>query len=234
MVSSISLSKFFFLLFSLPVLFQRVPVGEKLQGEGIWARGNTVLLFTKVRPCTDESVIPASQILISTDTGRSWTQRGPRLEGKDFAFIHERNGLVWLAGFHTAEFGADPFILVPTSPSFSWKRYTIYKGPSILEWIAFQKRGQLIARVRRINTYDENWKEYFHKSVDGGRSWRLIGSASTLGRQPGIAFRKIESETPTWRTVDESNGGFAVQHLETGSWRTVSSFPSTPCPGDRR
>ena len=234
MVSSISLSKIFFLLVSLPVLFQRVPGGEQLEAEGIWARGDTVLLFTKVRPCSEESVIPASQILISTDAGRSWTQRGPRLKGKDFAFIYERNGRVWLAGFHTAEFGADPFILVPTSPSFSWKRHTIYKGPSNLEWIAFQKRGQLIARVRCINTFDENWREYFHKSDDGGRSWRLMGSASALGRQPGIAFRKIESQMNNWRTLEAGDGGFAVQHIEDGSWRAVSSFPSTPCAGGRR
>lgn len=206
---------------------------EKVDGEGIWGRGKTVLLFTKVRPCTEETEIPSAQILVSIDGGQSWTKRGPRIEGSDFEFLYERNGHVWIAGFHTAEFGADPFILVPTKSSLRWNRYTIYEGPSILERIAFQKNGQLIARVRRINTSDENWKEYIHKSVDGGRTWRLVGPATKRGHELGVAFKRIESKTPTWRILEAGDGGFAVQHHEHGSWRTVSSFPSTPCLGDR-
>lgn len=231
---SISPSKVFLLFVCLPVFIQGVAEAEKSEGKGIWAQGQTVLLFTKVRPCTSE--IPSAQILVSIDGGRSWTKRGPRVEGSDFEFLYERKGQVWIAGFHTAEFGADPFIMVPTDSSFNWNRYTIYEGSSFLERIVFQKKGQLIARVRYINTFDENWKEYIHKSVDGGRSWSLVGPAPTLGREPGVAFKRIERKTPTWRIVDANDGGFAVQHRERehGSWRTVSRFPSTRCPGDHR
>jgi len=229
---SISPFRVFLLLVCLPVFLQGVPKAEKSEGKGIWARGQTVFLFTKVRPCIEESEIPSAQILVSTDGGWSWTKRGPRIEGSDFEFLYERKGEVWIAGSHTAEFGADPFILVPTS-LFNWNRYTIHEGPSYLERIAFQKKSQLIARVRHINTFDENWKEYIHKSVDGGRSWSLVGPGTKRGGEPGVVFKRLGRKIPTWRIVDESDGGFTVQHLERGAWRTVSSFPSTPCPGDR-
>ncbi len=231
---SISPSTVFLLLACLTVFLQD-PKAEQLDAKGIWTQGQTVLLFTKVHPCTEESEIPSAQILVSTNEGRSWTQRGPREEGGDFEFLYESKGQVWIAGFHTAELGADPFILVPTS-LFNWNRYTIHEGPSFLERIAFQKSGHLIARVRYINFWDENWKEYFHKSIDGGRSWSLVGLAPTCVREPGMAFKRIGRTTPTWRIVDANDGGFAVQHRgrEHGSWRTVSRFPSAPCPGDRR
>jgi hypothetical protein len=80
------------LLVALPVFLQGVPQAERSDGKGIWARGNTVLLFTKVRPCIEEQEIPSAQILVSTDGGRSWTERGPRIEGSDFEFLHERKG----------------------------------------------------------------------------------------------------------------------------------------------
>lgn len=230
---SISPSKILLLLVALPVFLQGVPKAERSDGKGIWACGKTVLLFTKVRPCIEEQEIPSAQILASTDGGRSWTKRGSRIEGSDFEFLHETEGQVWIAGFHTAELGADPFILAPTS-SLNWNRYTIYQGASYLERISFQKRGQLTARVRYIDMWNENWKEYLHKSVDGGRSWSLVGLATTRARESGVAFKRIGRETLSWRIVDANNGGFAVQHRVRArrSWRTVSRFPWTPCAGE--
>lgn len=232
---SISLSKLFFLIVFLPLLWE-VPEGERLQAEGIWARGDTVLLFVKVRPCTEESVLPSAQILASMDRGRSWNERGPRLEGKDFSFIYENRGQIWLAGFHTAEFGAEPFILVPTDSSLNWNKYTIYEGPAYLEGIAFQTKNQLIARVRHINVRNQNWKVYLHQSIDGGRSWRQVGRSNSGRRERGIAFKEIEMQTADWRIVDAPDGSFAVEHRELAqkSWMTVSQFPLKRCRSDQR
>lgn len=229
---SISISKLFFLIVFLPLVWE----GERWQPEGIWARGDTVLLFLKVRPCTEEAVIPSAQILASLDRGRSWSERGPRLEGKDFAFIHENRGQIWLAGFHTAEFGAEPFILVPTDSSLNWKKYTIYEGPGYLEGIAFQPKNQLLARVRHINARNKNWRVYLHQSLDGGRSWRQVGRANSAGIERGIAFKKIKMQTADWRIVDTTDGIFAVEHRELAekTWMKVSQFSVKRCPSHQR
>jgi hypothetical protein len=226
---------FLLLLVCCPLLPEVAQAQENVDAKGILARGDRVILFTRVRRCAEESQIPSAQIFVSTDAGRSWSKRGPQLKGNDFEYVYERGGRIWIAGLHTAEFGADPFILVPTDWGIDWHRYNIYEGPGDLERIAFLARSHLTARVRHINVRDENWKEYIHESVDGGRSWKLVGLVGKVRGASGLAFERIRKRAPKWRIVESGDGGFVVQHRRglRAPWRTVSRFPWKRCLGDR-
>jgi hypothetical protein len=208
---------------------------ENFAGKGILAIGNNVLLFTTVRVCSAEPQLPSAQMLVSTDGGRSWHKRGPRLEGSEFEFVYQRRGQVWIAGLHTAEGpGIDPFVLVPSrrQQRFSWRKYIIHEGPSDLEGIAFGKKAELSALVSHIDMRNEDWKGvlYLHRSSNGGTSWRLVGRAVGARRQRGTPFERIAKENRAWRIVDQDDGGFVVQHRGAHeSWLTASRFPLKPC-----
>jgi hypothetical protein len=207
---------------------------ENVTPEGIFALNDSVVLFTKVLSCNNQSDLPAAQIFVSADGGATWAKRGPGLEGSEFEYAYERDGKLWIAGEHTAEGpSSDQFILVPGETSSEWIIHTIYEGPSELKGIAFHENGELVAWIRHINVHKEDWPgaTYIHKSYDGGRTWKTLGRLKTRSNQPGQWFLKIGMQASTWQIVDQGQSGVLIQHQrkEKANWETVSRFPLIPC-----
>jgi hypothetical protein len=208
--------------------------GESVSAKGILAHNGAAILFAEIRHCSAEPQLPAAQIFVSTDDGKSWSKRGPEIDGSEFEYAYKTGAALWIVGLHTAEGpGIDPFILVPAPSPFTWERHAIYDGPAELKAVRFGGRGHLSALVRHINVHDENGGGpiYRHESVDGGRSWKSEGRAKAALSSAGKNFAKITKRDSDWRIRDRADGGFDVQHRlgRQAAWRTMSEFPWQAC-----
>jgi hypothetical protein len=110
---------------------------------GIWARGDTVLLFAFFRACGDESAdYPSLQTLISKDAGKTWAKTGPRFYGEALMFILPDQGpntikdagndaskrtkdQLWLASEWVIEGPGDPALMLFAADSAEWPRFKV-------------------------------------------------------------------------------------------------------------
>jgi hypothetical protein len=206
---------------------------ELVSAKGILAQGDAVFLFAQVSHCAtlSDPGVPAAQIFVSIDGGRTWSKKGPELEGNEFKYAYDTKTGLWVAGLHTAEDVADPFILVPGKAPFEWDLRTIYDGPSALGRLAFLRNGDLLARIIHIDHQTGKGRLYLHASSDGGRSWRTVGRAKQEFPKGLREFAEIAKQTADWRIVDRDDSGFAVEHRAGARkpWQTMSAFPVQRC-----
>lgn len=209
---------------------------ENVSGYGVWAHGDIIVLFAQAYPCPPGELPPpgAAQLFVSTDGGKGWEKRGPRLAGSEFQYIHEAGTRLWIVGEHTAEGPAsEPFILVPDEKSLAWSLHVIYEGASELEGIAVTNSGDFIAWIRHLKLKDNGWTGplFVHKSSDGGQTWHVVGRATKGPRTLGTAFKKIEEETATWRVTNQDSRGSAVEYRpdENSPWKLVMAFQQDEC-----
>ena len=206
---------------------------ELVDGRGILARKDAVVLFAGVSHCATVSDprVPAAQIFVSTDGGKTWSKKGPALEGNQFRYAYDTSAGLWVAGLHTLEDGADPFVLAPGKEPYQWDLRPIYDGASDLGLVAFRKDGELLAWVHHHDLVNDKWQTYLHASADGGRSWRTVGHAKRAHEKGLREFAEIRKRTPQWRIVSHDDGGFAVEHRRGAQAprRTVSEFPVQGC-----
>jgi hypothetical protein len=207
---------------------------ENIGGDGILLHGKTVVLFAHVSTCASEGQIPAAQIFVSLNSGRTWQRRGPRLEGSAFAYVLDDGATFRVAGSHTAEGPElDPFLLVSAGDLSHWSVERIYSGPSELKSIALESNGDLTAWIKRIAVSKEQLEGsiWAYRSLDNGSTWRVAGRVPKDAVAPeGRIFSKIRTVDRDWRLLSMEDGGFEVQHRETnGGWRTVRKFPLEMC-----
>jgi photosystem II stability/assembly factor-like uncharacterized protein len=207
--------------------------------DGIFAHGNAVILFTKVSAldCMEPQA-DAAQIFVSTDQGKTWTKRGPAIDGSEFQYVLGTGGKLWVVGIHIAEGPAiDPFILAPVGAAYAWRLRRIYSDPSWLQGVAFRGKSTLIAWVSHVSLEAEDWTTgptYAYESVNGGVSWKRTHRVKSVPkREPSLRFfQKISKQSGDWMTVDLDEGGFVVKHRDgpKAPWKTVSEFHTPDCP----
>jgi len=207
---------------------------ENVGADGILLHGKTVVLFAHVSTCAAEGQIPAAQVFVSLDAGKTWDKRGPLIEGSAFEYVLDDGTTLRVAGSHTAEGPEiEPFLFVSTGDLSEWKLHRIYKGPSELKSVALNGNGHLVAWVKHIDPHQESWEgsTYAYESRDNGATWGVLGPVPNGTTTPaGRVFSKIEKEDRGWRVVDMEGGGFEVQHLEVDhSWKTAHKFPLQMC-----
>src|SRR6185503_5956205 len=139
-------------------------------------RGRTLYLFADVHGCGAEPSLPAAQIFVSSDGGRTWTKRGPAVLGSDLEYVQASADGVWVGGLHTAEGpGIDPFLLVPTDAASSdWRLRTISEGPAELRGLARAGVSAIFAWIHRVDIHDKPIAKpdvTFH-SDDRGDTWK--------------------------------------------------------------
>src|SRR5262249_52445638 len=87
---------------------------ENIEADANLVQNKAILLFTRAG-CVDWPPPGIAQLLVSTDSGRSWNKSGPALAGYEFTSVYQRDGKVWILGQHTAEGpSTDPFLFLPT------------------------------------------------------------------------------------------------------------------------
>jgi hypothetical protein len=209
------------------------PETDLVRATGILALGDAVILFTQVSPCAkaSEPVLPAAQMFVSIDGGRTWSKKGPELEGDEFQYVYDTGAALWVAGMHTAEGPADPFILVPGTASFEWEAHAIYEGSAALGQLAFGGNGELLARIIHVDLVSDKGRVYLHASSDGGRSWRIIGRTKSDYPKGARRFAEIRKQTAQWRIAVREDSQFAIEHRAGTQqpWQTASEFPLPDC-----
>ena len=204
---------------------------ELVSAKGILAVGDAIVLFAEVSHCATLPHPPAAQILVSTDGGKTWSKKGPKLEGSEFRYTYASATGLWVAGLHTAEDPADPFLLAPRPRPFAWDLHTIYAGPADLGSLAFGRNGGLLAWIDHVDRGSGKERVYVHSSADGGRRWKTVGRARRESAKGLQDFAAITRETAGWRIVDRPDHGFDVEHRAAPqeAWQTASAFPQPAC-----
>jgi hypothetical protein len=206
---------------------QDAPYTYPPYADGIWARGNTIILFARLNECGGpyRPILP----LVSKDGGKTWTARGPRLEGSDLEYILDTGAELWIAGEDIAEGPShDPYVLLYRADAAEWPQILIYDDAAHLLAMAREtKTGKLLAWVRHIDFNTEDWTGpvYLHRSVDGGRTWRVVRKVTRVPRStPGLHFfHGLPRRSGPWRI---SRRGSAVENLQSdGKWHLVTSLP---------
>ncbi|HEY6249291.1 MAG TPA: hypothetical protein VI685_04985 [Candidatus Angelobacter sp.] len=144
-----------------------------------------------------------------------------------------KDGKVWIVGEHTAEGpDTDPFIFVPSETGDHWQMRIIYQGNAAVDHIAWGSQGELFAWIEYARLSDLTYgPPYIYQSLDGGRTWKILGRASRYQVEVAEEFKKISTHMdPLWRVVNATRGA-AVQHRESEAapWKTVWRSPSPPC-----
>ncbi len=171
--------------------------------DGIWARGDTVILFARFNPC-GEPYRPI-QPLVSRDGGKTWVARGPRLLGSELDYILETRAALWIAGESIAEGPtSQPYLLLYRADSAEWPQVLIYEDAADLLAMAREtKTGRLLAWVRHIDFNSENWTGpvYLHQSRDQGRTWSSVRRVRHVLKQaPGLRFfQELPQRSGAWR-----------------------------------
>src|SRR5262249_3029645 len=94
--------------------------------DGIWARGDAVILFARFNPC-GEPYRPI-QPLVSRDGGKTWVASGPRLLGSELDYILDTGAALWIAGESIAEGPtSQPYVLLYRADSAEWPQVVIYE-----------------------------------------------------------------------------------------------------------
>lgn len=198
-----------------------------VSADGVLVESNMTVLFTRAH-CKESPPAGGAQLLISTDGGRSWKRRGPRLDGYEFDFASQKDGKVWIAGQHTAEGPeTNPFIFVPGESGTDWQMRTIREGNGPLKRLAWGSKGELNAWIQHLRLADEGWAgpTYIHQSLDGGRTWKVLGRSRDLHLE-AVEFKDIgEIRNPLWRIVDArvKSGELILQRRESkeSPWKRV-------------
>jgi hypothetical protein len=106
---------------------------------GIWARGDLVILFARLNKCG--APYRPVQPLVSTDGGNTWGATGPRLESSDLEYFLDAGSELFTAGEDIAEGPASsPFLLVYRATDNAWQQSEIYDQASELLGIAREQR----------------------------------------------------------------------------------------------
>ena len=210
----------------------RGEAAESIRGRGIFERG-ALYLFAEVHRCGPEAALPAAQIFVSSDGGKTWVKRGPELPGSELAYVQASSDGLWVAGLHTAEGpGIDPFLLVPAdSASSDWRLRPISEGPAELRGVGRAGSNGFVAWIRPVDIHEKPHPdpEVLLRSDDGGATWKADAAPKRSPDAHIKRFARVASRSASWRIIDRKDGGFDVQRRGPGGWQLVKAFPWVRC-----
>jgi hypothetical protein len=208
---------------------------EKLSFVGVWAHGDTVLLFATVHKCNDEinETTQPLQTLVSKDEGKTWARSGPRLMWSKFEFILDTGTEIWIAGDNYDAEGpaSSPFILLADPDRRDWQKFEIYHGYDELIAVARDERdgNRFLAWVNHLMLFDnpdgEDDPTFLHESLDHAGTWHPLRKVKSV---PKVAtglrfFEEIPNKSRGWRITNSDQPTSALEHLgQDGKWHQVA------------
>jgi len=197
----------------------------------IWTNGNIVLFFAPMRACEGEETYIPMQTLVSTDGGRSWSKRGPRLFGSSFLYILNVGGETWIAGDSYVEGPAhDSFLLLVDPNNAEWPQFSIYDGPEEFRALAHDERNpnRFVAWIDHVDLNDSDATHIFlHESLDRGRTWHVVKEVKRVPKSmPELRFfKEPPQESGSWR-VGTFTLPRTLEHLgQDGKWHRAATLP---------
>lgn len=194
---------------------------------GIWARGDLVILFARFNNCG--APYRPVQPLVSTDGGKTWGVTGPRLESSDLEYFLDTGSELFTAGEDIAEGPAhSPFLLVYRATDNAWQQSEIYDQASELLGIAHEaKTGRFLTWVRHLELKKDDWSGpiFLHQSLDEGKTWSVVREVRRVPRTaPGLRFfREHLDQSGSWRLT--KTGSRAERRQDDGKWHLVTLLP---------
>jgi hypothetical protein len=211
-----------------------VPEENLTSPQGIWAHGDTVLLFGMMHRCKDEVDIPyrPQQTLVSKDGGKTWARRGPRLMGSTVDFILDTGEEIWIAGdSYDSEGPANtPFLLLFDADSTEWPKFDIYDGYDELLALAHDNRdsNRFLAWVNHLMSNEDTDPTFLHESLDHGRTWHAVKKVKRVPKSsPGLHFfQQIPQQSGAWRIANADQPSAALERLgPDGKWHQAAKLP---------
>ena len=213
---------------AMAMIFSICAAQDIPSANGIWARGDLVILFARLDKC-DAPYRPV-QPLVSTDGGKTWGVTGPLLESSDLEYFLDTRSELFIAGEDIAEGPAhNPFLLVYRATDNTWQQSEIYDQASELLGIAHEaKTGGFLAWVRHLELQkngDWSGPVFLHRSLDGGKTWSVVREVKRVPRTaPGLHFfREHLDQSGSWRLT--KTGSRAERRQDDGKWRLVTILP---------
>ncbi len=213
---------------AMAMIFNICAAQDVPSANGIWARGDLVILFARLDKCG--APYRPIQPLLSSDGGKTWDVTGPRLESSDLEYFLDTRSELFIAGEDIAEGPAhSPFLLVYRATDNAWQQSEIYDQASELLGIAHEaKTGRFLAWVRHLELKKNgDWSGpiFLHRSVDAGKTWSVVRKVRGVPRMaPGLRFfREHLDQSGSWRLT---KAGFrAERRQDDGKWHPVTILP---------
>jgi photosystem II stability/assembly factor-like uncharacterized protein len=193
-----------------------------LELAAVAAAGNTIVAVGNLHSA---SVTMFSTLLLSADSGRTWTEAHDRIRGAALdrvQFLDENTG--WAAGEKLQPLPQDPFLLLTTDGGKSWRQRSIFSDSAenrfgIIQQFGFTARDSGSLIVDRGSGADGDRYELY-ESPDGGQSWSFKQSSMkplTLRRPPAVST--------DWRLrVDSRTQSYRVERRSGERWTDISAF----------
>lgn len=212
---------------AIAMIFSICAAQDIPSANGIWARGDLVILFARFNNCG--APYRPVQPLVSTDGGKTWGVIGPLLESSDLEYFLDTGSELFIAGEDIAEGPAhSPFLLVYRATDNAWQQSEIYDQASELLGIAHDaKTGKLLAWVRHLELKNYDWSGpvFLHRSLDGGKTWSVVRKVRRVPRiAPGLHFfRENLNQSGSWRLT--KTGSRVERRQDDGKWHLVTLLP---------
>ena len=212
---------------AIAMIFSICAAQDIPSANGIWARGDLVILFARLDKCG--APYRPVQPLVSTDGGKTWGVTGPLLESSDLEYFLDTSSELFTAGEDIAEGPAhDPFLLIYRATDNAWQQSEIYDQASELLGIAQEaKTGRFLAWVRHLELKNDDWSGpvFLHQSLDGGKTWSVVRKVRRVPRTaPGLRFfREHLDQSGAWRLT--KTGSRVERRQDDGKWHLVTLLP---------
>jgi hypothetical protein len=199
---------------------------QEVHADGLWARGNTLVLLARFDQCGGP--YRPVQPVISTDNGTTWRAEGPRVDGAELLSAFTEGDQLLIAGQMVSEGPSNsPFLLTYSFSRFEWTQTEIYADIADLLGMAREKdNGHLLSWVRHLENPAEvdSGPIVLHESVDGGKTWSEVKNVAHVPASlPGLQFfKEIPQHGGKWRI---SPAGNAVEESMDGKWHTRTTLP---------
>ncbi|MDR3717746.1 MAG: hypothetical protein P4K98_03020 [Bryobacteraceae bacterium] len=161
-----------------------------------------------------------SVLLLSEDSGQSWTEPFDRLRGVALDQVQFPDFVTGFVSGRTAgALSKDPFLLRTSDGGKSWSRLPILEDGAVglIERFHFDSAARGVAQVDRGRAGAGRYATLDTQS--GGDSWVIRESSAV---QP--VRTSGETVPPIRIAADAKSNSFRVERHENGAWQTVAAF----------
>jgi hypothetical protein len=163
-----------------------------------------------------------SVVLLSEDSGRTWSEAHERIRGAGLEHIQFLDAeTAWVGGLTLFPLPQDPFLLLTTDGGKSWRQRDISgeSHPGAIQQFFFRNRTEGFLLVDRGPAETGDRYERYESS-DGGESWTI----QEAGNKP-LKLKQTDTPSADWRLqVDSSTQSYRLERRQGTRWNTVAAF----------